>query len=38
MASPDHIPVPWQEVASEVDLQRLLDMRDNEIVVLSRKC
>ena len=30
--------MPWQEVASIVDLQRLLDMGDNEVVVLSRTC
>jgi hypothetical protein len=33
---PIHVPVPWQEIACVVDLQRLLDMGDNEIVVLSR--
>ena len=38
MAPSNHIPVPWQEVASIVDLQRLLDMGDNEVVVLSRAC
>lgn len=38
MASRSHIPVPWQEIASIVNLQRLLNMSNNEIVVLSRTC
>lgn len=38
MVFPGHTPVPWQEIASIVDLQRLLDMGDNEVVVLARKC
>lgn len=29
--------MPWQEVACKVDLQRLLDMGDNEIIVLSKE-
>jgi hypothetical protein len=30
--------MPWQKIAGIVDLQRLLDVGDDEIIVLGRTC